>query len=291
MAHGPFRHLTKVATWVNLQMDIDIVVIGHFGTEKVITPFGEAQVLGGAAYYSAIAARMLGANVGAVTTVGRDYPIDQISSLDIDTRGINVVDARSTHFNISYLPTFNDRNVEVIHGAGSIIKVDDLPANYIKASYFHIATNLPRNQQEIMLSLRKAGCKYITVECFDKFIIAEPDRVCEILNLSNLFFASEKEEELLRKLPINSDIPRIIKRSSRGAEYISPTYRVSVPAPKAILVDPTGAGDVLAGCFLGGLALGYTIEMALRKACEMATHKVESYGIEALIETYLIDRI
>jgi len=43
--------------------------------------------------------------------------------------------------------------------------------------------------------------------------------------------------------------------------------------------SPHRSGDVLAGAFLAKLALGYDIRASLREAVDLATDKVEKWGV------------
>ncbi|MFY0664248.1 MAG: adenosine kinase [Natronospirillum sp.] len=70
----------------------------------------------------------------------------------------------------------------------------------------------------------------------------------------------------------------IITEGADGAHIITPQGRVTVPAPKVIPVNTTGAGDTFAGGILYGLAQDWTLERAAELACRCAARKVEMNG-------------
>lgn len=266
-------------------MPLDVLVIGHLGTESVKTPFGEDFVLGGAAYYAAIGVVMSGASTGIVSCVGPDYPLDSLVAFGISIEGIHIINnEKTTHFNIIYQPTFNERKVDVILEAGKYIEAVNLPTNYLEARYVHISTNHPKHQLTLLEQLRNYSRNYtVSVDCFDQFVVEDPSTVSDLLNQVDFYFANEDEDNLLRHLPINKGIPHIVKRGALGAEYVSNEEIIRVTTTQSNLVDPTGAGDVFAGCFLGNLALNKNIKTSIANACMLASRKVEGFGIKGLL--------
>ena len=79
----------------------------------------------------------------------------------------------------------------------------------------------------------------------------------------------------------------IAKRGARGATLITRDAAHAVPAYPIAAIDPTGAGDALAGAFVGQLARnGRADETGLREALAAgmaaASFAVASFGVEAL---------
>ena len=125
-------------------MSTDVVVIGHVGFETVKTPMGQSECLGGAAYYAAVAASLTGASVGVFASVGRDSPVNHLLALGIDVSGLLIRNGPSARFIVSYVPSFEDRNVQVSFGVANDITVEELPQQYSLASFAYITSNLPR---------------------------------------------------------------------------------------------------------------------------------------------------
>jgi sugar/nucleoside kinase (ribokinase family) len=69
----------------------------------------------------------------------------------------------------------------------------------------------------------------------------------------------------------------VVKRGAEGAG-LRGTVEIDRPAPPAHMVDPTGAGDALAGGMLAALAAGAEAAAALEAGLELATHCVGRRG-------------
>jgi cytidine kinase len=262
---------------------MDVVIVGHLGFEFVSTPHGQADSLGGAAYYSAVGAALSGARVSLVSSVGEDYPIDTIAALGIDVSHVAVQAGSSSRFVISYAPTFAERSVEFDLGVGGDIRwPDDFTTT---ARYIYIATNLPDSQLELLRHVRRCGIDaLVAVECFDQFIQAYPETVCRVVREADLFFANLAEFGLLRGRCGDTFGDYVVKKAERGAEFCVGGRRVCADSPEVELVDPTGAGDVLAGAFLAKCSHGVEPARALDHACKMAAQVVTNFGAQALIE-------
>lgn len=261
-----------------------LAVIGHAGTEHVRTPHAIQRSLGGAAYYVALGARCMGAQVGIVSRVGRDYPLRDLQRLGVDTTGVHVADGETSHFQIDYLPDFDSRHVQIALGVGADIRGEDFPKAYGPAPFVHVGTNLPENQLAIIHGMRHRVKGLIAVDCFDQFIREDPMAVVACIAEADLYFVNEAEAALLKgvSLPIK---PHVIKRGAQGAEYIDTTRRVVVSAPVVPLVDPTGAGDIFAGAFLAGIALGMPMPDIMRMACGHASRSVTAFGATGILRS------
>jgi sugar/nucleoside kinase (ribokinase family) len=261
---------------------IDIVVVGHIGTDTVRTLSLYGVSLGGAGYHAAIGALQSGASVGIVSRVGHDYPLATVSKLGVDTAGVRSVDGSSSRFDITYMPSLSDRVVSYELGVGEFLSIDDFPQEYLSAKFVHIATNLPRNQLSFLRTLRKTSDAILTVDCFDQFIVADPSGVAKVLRECDLYFANEDEERLIAAFAPTGK-PHIVKRGASGAAFYEGDYmKVEVPAPHVQVVDPTGAGDIFAGAFLGYRCSGLDESSAMDAACRLAALSVQGVGSSML---------
>ena len=75
---------------------------------------------GGAALYSAMAARTLSTNVALISAVGKDYDFPNALNL-VDSEGVKTYNMPSTRFHIKYNKRWEARYLKAIHGAGSKI--------------------------------------------------------------------------------------------------------------------------------------------------------------------------
>jgi len=78
----------------------------------------------------------------------------------------------------------------------------------------------------------------------------------------------------------------VVKHGPRGANLRLAGVWVEVPAPRVETVrNTTGAGDILAGAFLAGVASGDDPRTALVKGVDLATKSVAGFGVERLRAT------
>jgi len=113
-----------------------------------------------------------------------------------------------------------------------------------------------------------------------------------LLERTEVLFATEGEVEILTGMNFREGArvlrrsgPRIVvvKLGPRGAWTLA-EEEWEVPAPKAEVRDPTGAGDVLAAGFLAGLLRGWSPKECLEFGVGLASRSVEGYGREAYPE-------
>ena len=128
---------------------MDVVTLGHVSIDQVTTKEGEKRQLGGAAVYSAMAAKVFGKS-GIVSRVGMDFPPRNykiIRDAGISTAGIKRKKGKSTHFSIKYDENGSATYGEYKVGVGAHISPKDIPPQYMKAKAFHIAPTAPKKQK------------------------------------------------------------------------------------------------------------------------------------------------
>jgi sugar/nucleoside kinase (ribokinase family) len=91
--------------------------------------------------------------------------------------------------------------------------------------------------------------------------------------------------ELSRSIPLV-----VLTRADRGATVLERGRLTDVPALRADVRDPTGAGDVFAAAFLGALHRGHNSIAAARWACAAAAFAIEAPGATGLATTPQIER-
>jgi sugar/nucleoside kinase (ribokinase family) len=270
----------------NRGMSVALVVIGHVGQEVVRTASAVSRHMGGSALYAAAGARLAGAEVGIVTRVADSSIAKRLAAIGVDLAGVVPADGEDSQFWITYSSDFQDRRVEAALGVCEGLSPSDIPLSYYHSRHFYIATNQPARQLQFLNHLRTIAAATISVECFDGYLSKDPSTVMEVLEHSDLFFASEVEAETIEKHRKLS-IPHITRLAAKGALYSSPHYRTQVSAPPVPLVDPTGAGDLFSGVYLGSRARGASIRRSLAYACFRASQKVTGFGLSAFPLTEL----
>jgi len=202
--------------------------------------------------------------------------------LGVDTQGLQMrEDGRSARFVLEYAPG----DVRTLHadlGTANEIDLDAIPPTYFAAQWVHVATNVPQQQRRLLSEFRRRTSARLSVDSIEAYVQARPDDVRAAFRLADLAFLNLSELRLLGSVPTDE---LILKMGARGAEYRCNGMRLVAPALPRLPLDPTGAGDVLAGAFLALRASGVPLDDCLRRAVDLAGKATEGFGIEALLRT------
>jgi sugar/nucleoside kinase (ribokinase family) len=252
--------------------NIDVCTVGHFALDSIIVPTREKAFhnLGGATTYTSFAVKTLEGKASVVSRVGEDFPEAYLWWLHeegIDISAVKrVLGETTTHFELSYNKDFSERTLKLT-GRGYPINIDDIPKN-LHAKAIHIAPIANEISIETVERL-KGCCDVLSVDpqgflrSFDENgnVTQSLQADKRILSLINIYKSSQDE---IFALTGKSELKPAIKAvhdygvgtvlvtmgakgsllSVEGAHYIVPACK------SAVLVDPTGAGDVFIGAFL-----------------------------------------
>ncbi len=252
--------------------NVDLAVVGHLSIDKILLPSRTAPftVLGGAAAYTSLAAKRLEATASVISKVGGNFPEAYLWWLrqeGIDISGvIKRADLPTTSFELSYREDLSERTLS-LKGKGAPIELADLPA-YMKAKAVHIAPIANEASFEVIGHLKQ--CANVMsldpqglLRSFD-----EDGNVTEnasvdkrILSLINIYKSSQTEilaltgkSELKEAIEAVHDYgvgTVIVTNGAQGSVLSVEGARFNIAAcPSQVIVDPTGAGDVLIGGFL-----------------------------------------
>jgi len=249
----------------------DIVTVGHFAIDFITSPriTMPKPTLGGPPTYSSLAAAKLGARVSVISKVGEDFPpkyLKWLKSQDVDLSGLKQVEGAST--TIFELKYFGDGERQLIlKNRAPPIDVEDVP-NLLEARAVHIAPIVNEVSYGAVDKLRGLA-NFVSLDPqgflrnFNKNGYMRLQRMenPRVLERVDLFKSSQREIEAVAG---ESDPVRAIQRVYRyGVRLIIVTkgqegsllyaegrlYRVPAATSK-VVVDATGAGDVLMGAFL-----------------------------------------
>ncbi len=252
--------------------NIDVCTVGHFALDSIIVPTRDKAFhnLGGATTYTSFAVKTLEAKASVVSRVGEDFPEAYLWWLHeegIDISAVKrILGETTTHFELTYNKDFSERTLKLT-GRGYPINIDDIPKD-LHAKAIHIAPIANEISIETVERL-KGCCDVLSVDpqgflrSFDEKgnVTQSLQADKRILSLINIYKSSQDE---IFALTGQSDLKRAIKAvhdfgvgtvivtmgakgsllSVEGAHYIVPACK------SAVLVDPTGAGDVFIGAFL-----------------------------------------
>jgi len=179
--------------------------------------------------------------------------------------------------------------------------IPELPLAARGSEILFLGSMPPARQLEILNQCPDA--KLVALDTMRDFIAWSPLELDELLQRSDVLFANEAELRALlssgqgdvirmaRQAVTRWDLRYLIlKLGVRGAVIVSAARHQQYPALAGPpVVDPTGAGDALAGGLLGRIAqLGRTdeeaLEMAMAGGLAAAQAALSAFGVQGLLE-------
>lgn len=260
---------------------IRLVLIGHLGFARDVTPAGAAVSLGGSGYACAKGATVGQVQrIGLVAVVGSDFAFSALNDLGLDLHGVSVVAGPSPRLSITQYPD-SSRAFKGELGVAARAHPEIFPYEYQKARHVHLATMPPIQQREWLKCIKRvAPSSSVSVDMFESTVLEEPGLSRELCQLADLVFLNRFEFDVLFENCSAPSVPLVLKDGPRGASYVSGRSRIDVPAPMVQAVDTTGAGEVLAGAFLALMDIGLPVREALTYAVEVASATVEEFGVD-----------
>ncbi len=268
-------------------------MVGSVALDDIETPFGKREmVLGGSAVYASCAAGRL-TPTASVGVVGEDFPqehFDFLLSRGIDLTGLQRKPGRTFHWSGSYAGSMgkaltHDTQLGVFQDFSP-----DIPSALRSCQCVLLGNIHPALQLRVLDQMESA--EVVGADTMNYWIEGEPELLKELVKRVRVMFINEAE---IRSFTGETNLiaaanalleagPEIVvlKRGEHGTTVHRRGGDILlVPAyPSTEVRDPTGAGDSLAGGFLG--YLGWQRELstnALREAAIQGT-VAASYAIE-----------
>lgn len=262
---------------------IDYVLVGNISFDYNYYPNRDGEILkevmnyGGATIYSGIPASLF-TKVGIVAKVGEDYDLDVLSRFNFDMRGIKKVEGKTTVFTQEFLSDDGQvRDFKEFVNPNTIVRPEDIPVEYLQAKYIHVCTNYPRAQYEIVKYLKEHSSAIISIDTLEDYYYDEQlfPYIKKSFDMVDIAYIDKEFDKLFGcSAPV-----KIIKLGKQGCRYVSNEKTFQVQAPKCdFVVDKTGAGDCVTGIFGALKVRGYSDEVALQGAVNIATESIKGYG-------------
>jgi sugar/nucleoside kinase (ribokinase family) len=285
---------------------MSLLVVGSIALDSIFTPFGEtADALGGSAVYFSVAGSLLHP-VQVVGVVGRDYPVAELERLaprGIDWGGVERADGESFRWKGKYSYDLQSREtLETRLGVFAEFE-PKLPEQFRAAKFLFLGNIDPELQLGVLSQVRRP--ELVVCDTMNYWIQGKRETLLELLSRVDVLMVNDSEA---RELSGDWNIHRagrwilahgpgrvVIKQGEYGALMIEPSRTFYVPAfPLETVFDPTGAGDAVAGGFMGYLArTGEASEDNMRRAmvvgATMGSYAVEQFGIRGFDEVTLRD--
>lgn len=279
-------------------MTWDVAVAGTFHHDDLSTPAGRRDVLGGSAVYFALAASRL-APVRVNGIVGTDTVADFTEILDVP--GVSL-----DGMVVSPTPTFR---WHAVHDFERWVTVSEelepgcdpewaphLPSSSVDAQVLFVASMNPTLQRAV---LDQSEAQLIGINSMTEFIEGRRAEVFSLVARADVLFLTESELASLtgtdewrgsaeRLCGTGRLRAVVVKHGPRGAACVTRTGITAMEAvPVTAVVDPTGAGDALAGGFLGRAAQAERddeaiFESALAEGMACAAEAIVEFGTDGL---------
>ncbi|MFN2451079.1 MAG: PfkB family carbohydrate kinase [Candidatus Dormibacteria bacterium] len=287
-----------------------LAVVGTCHLDDIETPRGRRRgVVGGSAVYFALAA-------------GRHVPVRLLGVVGADAESlVRATLAESpvelSQLTVSPLPTYrwrvrhhvdtglaDDADTPDQHSASDdwMPHLDHAAAD---APVFFVASLTARLQREVLLQSR---ARLVGADTMVSHIAADVSAMQAVVRAADLLFVNQHE---LRALVPGADHDMqqaarslcgrgrlravVVKRGPRGAACVTSDGVLELAAHPAVVLDPTGAGDALAGGFLGACAAaerddpGFFGE-ALTAGLRSAALAISGFGTEGLAGPHTAER-
>lgn len=271
----------------------EVTVGGTLGFDQLTTPAGTATPPGGSALYSALAAARR-CPVHVVGVVGRDGLSlrDLLAARGADALGVEVREGRTYRW-------------RAVHGSGDgpplaerqrlgVYRTwrPDPPPQARRSRLLFLGSMPPRCQRQLLDAM--SGPELVGLDTMRDYIERHRLQLAALLPRVDLLFLNRHElaalagGESARLLGRGRLRALVLKDGSRGARLLTRGGSWTVSAAAAAVVDPTGAGDALAGGMVARLAqLRSTTDRALLDAlgegARAASRAISAFGPEGLL--------
>ena len=257
------------------------LAIGHLSFDVNIVDGGSPSVRipGGASAYAALVAKKDGISTGILTSVGDDYPVEEILS------GIDVRGPMSEHTSSFANYYDGDNRNQVLIASGSKIFESEIPVGWTQPNILYVGPLLHEVPTDIVnwfepeLSclvpsgwLRRWGADGVITHA--RSLVLPQRKKWDVIVVSE----AEIAKLSLEQLRLFSEII-CITRGQLGARIWNGGDFIEIPAIKSAPVDLTGAGDVWASAFAIAVSDGMGIEDAGVYASAASAIGIESIGL------------
>jgi sugar/nucleoside kinase (ribokinase family) len=272
----------------------EVAVAGTLHSDDLTTPAGRHDALGGSAvYFSLAAARYAPVHLNGI--VGRDTVAEYrriLAGREIDLEGLVVSES----------PTFRWHAVHDFERWATSHESSEpgcdpewqpvLTERSRRAEVFFVGSMDPSLQRAV---IDQSAARCIGADSMTVFIASRPDEVRAVIARVDVLFLTETELAALTgyrdwrwsatELCSSGRLRAVVvKLGPHGAACVTADGIAEQPAVAvAEVVDPTGAGDALAGGFLGYLAqvettTGKALEAALAEGIRCAADAIVAVG-------------
>ncbi|KRP05868.1 MAG: sugar kinase [Sphingobacteriales bacterium BACL12 MAG-120802-bin5] len=283
---------------------MSLLVVGTVAFDAIETPFQKTEkIIGGSGTYIGLSASFFYKPIHLVSIVGSDFPTETLQYFNrkgIDTEGVEVKKGKKSFFwSGKYHMDMNSRDT-LVTDLNVLAEFDPvLPEKYSNPEFVMLGNIDPHLQIKVIQQLRKRP-KLIAMDTMNFWMDQTPEALKEVLTMVDLLIVNDEEARQLsgeyslikaaRVIQKMGPKQIVIKKGEHGALLFQGATVFFAPAlPLEEVFDPTGAGDVFAGGFMGYLSStnnrSFTnMKRAVVYGSAMASFCVEKFGPQRLTE-------
>ncbi|WP_205679224.1 PfkB family carbohydrate kinase [Brumimicrobium aurantiacum] len=281
---------------------MSLVTVGSVAFDAIETPFGKTdKIIGGAGTYIAFSSSYFMKKQNIVSVVGEDFPqemLDKLTDKGVNLEGLQIKEGEKTFFwSGKYRNDMNSRDTLVTEL--NVLEHFDpiIPDSYQGCEYLMLGNLSPDVQLKVIERMEKRP-KLIAMDTMNFWMDIAMDDLKKTLKKVDILIINDEEARqlsgeysLVKAAKVIRDMgPKylVIKKGEHGALLFHGENTFFAPAlPLEDVFDPTGAGDVFAGGFVGYLASSDDISFENMKrgviaGSAMASFCVEKFGTERL---------
>ena len=286
------------------RFSLDLGVVGHANLDFLLrvrdlpqkdrtVPVDARELrLGGTAVNIARAASHWGVRAGLISRVGPDFPAEFLRAMEAEHIDLDGVE-RSGRVPSSACFIAED-------GAGGQTTLidqgpmrDDAPVRlaaglFGRAPWYHLTTGAPEYLFRAKSLARRHGARVAVDPAQEVHYRWDRPGLVRLLDGSEALFGNEHEVDRVAEIlgagrwtELVDRVPLVVRtRGAAGAEAVSRSGRVAVPAPRlGRLRQVTGAGDAFRGGFYAGFFAGQPLRGCLAAGVRSARWWMRSRGI------------
>ena len=283
---------------------MSLLVVGTVAFDAIETPFDKTdKIIGGSGTYIGLSASFFYKPINLVSIVGSDFPDETLKYFNkkgINTKGIEIKKGKKSFFwSGKYHMDMNSRDT-LITDLNVLTEFDPvLPNKYVNPEFVMLGNIDPALQIKVIEQLKNRP-KLIAMDTMNFWMDQTPDDLKRVIKMVDLLIVNDEEARqlsgeysLVKAAKVIMGMgPKqlIIKKGEHGALLFQGTKTFFAPAlPLEEVFDPTGAGDVFAGGFMGYLSATNSRSFANMKRAvvygsAMASFCVEKFGPQKLME-------
>jgi ribokinase len=272
----------------SLNQDITVTVDRRPDRGETVLGRSVATAPGGKGANQAIAAARAGARVAIVGCVGADAAgealVDALGAAGVDTSAVRRHDDAPSGTALIVVDRDGENSIVVVPGANARLAPSDVRRAAARAPVVLAQLEVP---EDAVAAAARAGGRFV--------LNASPARQlpAALLEAADPLIVNAGEAAAVTGAQADASVAAlaaaahargvrsiVITLGARGAAWSAPGWRLERRAPRAQVVDTTGAGDAFAGTLAARLARDDDPEGALAAAVDAGAAAVEWHGAQ-----------